>query len=364
MAYIRSDHVSDTASDAPNAVRRRAGAVVPGLALCAVVALGAMALEAAQIRLFGRAWLEGLVLAILLGTAIRTAWTPGVRFAGGITWSAKLLLEIAVAVMGATISFAALAAAGWPLLLGIVGTVVGAIGISFGIGLACKLPWKMALLIACGNAICGNSAIAAVAPVIDAEPDDTATAIAFTAVLGIAVVLLLPLVALSLNMSAVAGGALAGLTVYAVPQVLAAAGPLGTAAVQSGTLVKLTRVLMLGPVVALLACITPRKAMETSGSGLWDRLRHGGLTHMLPPFILAFLGLAVLRSLAIIPGSWVAPAHSASAVLTILAMAGLGLGVDLRHVAAAGPRVTAVVTLSILLLTGIALLVLCAVGLV
>ena len=85
---------------------------------------------------------------------------------------------------------------------------------------------------------------------------------------------------------------------------------------------------------------------------------------MLPPFILAFLGLAALRSLAIIPDSWVAPAHSASAVLTILAMAGLGLGVDLRHVAAAGPRVTAVVTLSILLLTGIALLVLCAVGLI
>ena len=360
MAYARPNLAPDSATDRKPVPLLGA---LPGLLLCGGVALGAMALEAAQTALFGRAWLEGLVLAILIGTAIRTAWTPSERFAGGITWSAKVLLEIAVAVMGATISFGALAAAGWPLLLGIIGTVVCAITLSLGIGLLCKLPWKMALLIACGNAICGNSAIAAVAPVIDAEAEDTATAIAFTAVLGIAVVLLMPVLAIALHLSALAGGALAGLTVYAVPQVLAAAGPLGTAAVQMGTLVKLTRVLMLGPVVAVLACVTPRKGAEMGGASLWHRLRHGGLAHMLPPFILAFLGLAALRSLGVIPDGWVEPAQSASAVMTVLAMAGLGLGVDLRHVAAAGPRVTAVVTLSILLLTGIALAVLHLTGL-
>lgn len=82
----------------------------------------------------------------------------------------------------------------------------------------------MAMLVACGNAICGNSAIAAVAPVINAESDDIATSIAFTAVLGIVVVIALPVAAHHLHLSPYAGGALAGLTVYAVPQVVAMAG--------------------------------------------------------------------------------------------------------------------------------------------
>ena len=82
----------------------------------------------------------------------------------------------------------------------------------------------MAMLVACGNAICGNSAIAAVAPVINAESDDIATSIAFTAVLGIVVVIALPVAAHHLHLSPYAGGALVGLTVYAVPQVVAMAG--------------------------------------------------------------------------------------------------------------------------------------------
>src|SRR3546814_8154148 len=103
------------------------------------------------------------------------------------------------------------------------------------------------MLIACGNAICGNSAIAAVAPVIDAESDDVAAAIGFTAVLGVVVVLAMPGLAALAGFEGAKAGALAGLTVYAVPQVLAAAAPMGPAAVQMGTLVKLTRVLTLGP---------------------------------------------------------------------------------------------------------------------
>ncbi len=107
----------------------------------------------------------------------------------------------------------------------------------------------MAVLVACGNSICGNSAIAAVAPVIGADGEDVAASIAFTAVLGVVVVLSLPLACPLLHLSGLQYGALAGLTVYAVPQVLAAAAPLGAVAVQIGTLVKLVRVLMLGPVV-------------------------------------------------------------------------------------------------------------------
>jgi hypothetical protein len=176
----------------------------PGLLVCGAVALGALALERLEVRLAGHAWVEALVLAILAGTAVRTLWTPPARFACGIQWAAKGLLECAVALMGVTISFATIAAAGLPLLAGIVAIVFGAIAASFlpRVRTAAQDGGARRR----GNAICGNSAIAAVAPVIDAESDDVATAIAFTAVLGVAVVIALPIVAHALHPSAAAPG--------------------------------------------------------------------------------------------------------------------------------------------------------------
>lgn len=340
-------------------LRNRFGRMAPGLLVSIAIALAALLLARVERMMAGGSWLEPLVLAILLGTVVRTVWTPTAAFDPGIRWSAHTVLEIAVALIGATISFGALAAAGIPLMAGIVLTVISAIGLSFLIGRAFGLPSRMAALIACGNSICGNSAIAAVAPVIDADSEDVATAIAFTAVLGVAVVLLLPVIATMLHLSPIAGGALAGLTVYAVPQVLAAAGPMGGAAVQVGTLVKLVRVLMLGPVLLMLSFFGPRST-GTPGRILMDRHR---LAMVVPWFILVFLLLAGLRSMGALPIALVGAADHAAGLLTIVAMAALGLGVDLRSVAAAGPRVTVVVTLSLCLLGGIALIVLWGTGL-
>ena len=80
--------------------------VLPGLGLCLAVTAVAVGLEATEEHLFGRAWLEALVLAILIGTAIRTAWAPGVRWRPGIEFSAKTLLEVAVVLLGASVSAA------------------------------------------------------------------------------------------------------------------------------------------------------------------------------------------------------------------------------------------------------------------
>ncbi|ARR55890.1 YeiH family protein [Rhizorhabdus wittichii] len=339
------------------------GRLLPGLALSIAVAGAALLLARVEAVAVGHSWLEPLVLAILLGTALRTAWALPASFAPGIDCAARTVLEVAVMLIGATISFGTLMAAGPALLVGIVATVVCAIGLSFLIGRAFGLPSKMATLVACGNAICGNSAIAAVAPVIEADSRDVATAIAFTAVLGVGVVLLLPLLAAVLHLSPAAGGALAGLTVYAVPQVLAAAGPMGGVAVQVGTLVKLTRVLMLGPVLLLLSLVAPRAGTAgpaAGGRASFDRRR---LALILPWFIVGFLLLAVLRSIGLLPAAAVGAADHVAGLLTVVAMAALGLGVDLRSVAAAGPRVTAVVTLSLCLLAAIALGILWATGL-
>lgn len=322
--------------------------LVPGLLLCGAVTLAALGLERVETGLFGHAWLEALVLAILVGALVRTLWTPSQRWTPGISFSAKTLLEIAVVLLGASVSIGAIVSAGPLLLVGIAAVVVIAIAASYGMGRMLGLPHRMAVLVACGNSICGNSAIAAVAPVIGADGKEVAASIAFTAVLGVVVVLGLPFLPALMHISEVQYGVLAGLTVYAVPQVLAATAPIGAIALQLGTLVKLVRVLMLGPMILVLTLVTRRRtdgATATAGRMPWHKL--------VPWFIDGFLLLAVLRSFGLLPEVVLAPAATAATALTVVSMAALGLSTDLLSVAKAGGRVTAAVTLSLLVLGAI-----------
>ncbi|QJU60253.1 putative sulfate exporter family transporter [Sphingomonas sp. AP4-R1] len=347
MASLANLHLSSPA----DRISKHAG-LLPGIGLCLAVTGAAYALEAGERALAGKAWLEALVLAIVIGTAVRSLWIPGSRWHDGVAFSAKYLLEIAVVLLGASVSAATILAAGLPLLAGIAGVVICAILLSFGIGRLLGLPARMALLIACGNSICGNSAIAAVAPVIGADSEDVAASIAFTAVLGVVVVLGLPLLGIALGMSGLAFGALSGLTVYAVPQVIAAASPLGAAAVQMGTLVKLVRVLMLGPVCLVLSLVAPRLAPEhvPAGEFVTGEPSRGrlDLAHLVPWFIIGFLMLVAFRSFGLVPTVTIAPLGRIASLLTVVSMAALGLGVDVRTVAKAGGRVTTAVVLSLL----------------
>ena len=342
-------------------------AMLPGIILCSFVAAVAYGLEAVERALFGKAWMEALVIAILVGTAIRSIWSLDGKWHAGINFCAKYLLEIAIVLLGASLSGAALLSIGPELLIGIAGVVATSIAVSFCIGKLLGLPVRMALLVACGNSICGNSAIAAVAPVIGADSDDVAASIAFTAVLGVAVVLGLPLLGLNWGLNEIGYGALAGLTVYAVPQVIAAASPLGAAAVQMGMIVKLVRVLMLGPVCVLLSLMAPRlpPQVHLHGEIVLDRAgaRRPGLFHLLPWFIIGFVALAACRSLSVLPAVTIAPMGDAAAPLTVVSMAALGLGVDVRSVAQAGGRVTIAVVLSLFSLSAISLALLAVLGL-
>lgn len=346
-------------AEAPRLPRRILGSVgriLPGLVLCIGVSGAALLLEHVEAAALGGRWLEALVLAILTGTAVRTAWSPGSRWFAGITFSAKTLLEIAVFLLGASISAQTILAAGPGLIVGIAAAVVLAISAGYGIGRLLGLPHRMATLVACGNAICGNSAIAAVAPIIGADGEDVSASIAFTAVLGVLVVLGLPLLPALLHLSGQQYGVLAGLTVYAVPQVLAATAPIGVVAVHIGTLVKLVRVLMLGPVVLFLSLLTRRLRDETDEAlphvTAGDRPASGlpPLHKLVPWFIVGFLLLAGLRSADLVPHATLGPIAVATNLLTVISMAALGLGTDLRVVARAGGRVTAAVTLSLLVL--------------
>jgi uncharacterized integral membrane protein (TIGR00698 family) len=224
-----------------------------------------------------------------------------------------------------------------------------ALGVSFVIGRVIRLPLRMAILIACGNSICGNSAIAAVAPVIGADSDDIAASISFTAVLGVVVVLTLPLLVPVLQLSLTQYGVLAGLTVYAVPQVLAATLPIGALSNQVGTVVKLVRVLMLGPVVLGLSVL----ARDLRTTGVRTSKNTPSWQELVPWFITGFIVVLIVRSLDLIPQVALPTITKIAATLTTIAMAALGLGVDIRVVAKSGVRVTLAVTASLIVLGSI-----------
>ncbi|AJY48143.1 YeiH family protein [Martelella endophytica] len=339
--------VSHAASEDDASLMQTLTRLVPGLLLAGLVSAAAFGLEALEVHLTGHKFIENLVLAILLGTAIRSVISLPAVFHHGIRFSEKFILEVAIVLLGASISVQALKAAGPALVIGIVATVALAIMISYAIGRGLGLHHKLATLVACGNSICGNSAIAAAAPVIDAEAEDVAAAIAFTAVLGVIMVLALPLALIGFGMTAPQYGVLSGLTVYAVPQVLAAAQPAGTIAVQTGTLVKLIRVMMLGPVLFTLGMAG--RAAASSKGGAKVRLKH-----IAPWFIIGFAIMMALRSANLIPDDFVSPLAHTSNALTVIAMAALGLSVDIRSLGHAGGRVIATAVLSIGVLTAIA----------
>ena len=251
-------------------------------------------------------------------------------------------------MLGASVSVATVLALGPILLVGIASVVAIALGSSFIICRMLGLPLRMAILIACGNSICGNSAIAAVAPVIGADGDDIAASISFTAVLGVVVVLTLPLLVPILQLSLTQYGVLAGLTVYAVPQVLAATLPIGALSNQVGTVIKLVRVLMLGPVVLGLSLL----ARDLRADPRLDRAnrRRPDLHELVPWFITGFLVVLIVRSLGLIPQSVLPTITHVAAILTTISMAALGLGVDVRVVAKSGVRVTLAVTASLIIL--------------
>jgi uncharacterized integral membrane protein (TIGR00698 family) len=320
----------------------RISRLAPGVLASVLVSLVAVAIGWGEEAVFRRAIIEPLVLAILVGMAVRTVRGERAREEPGVRFVAKPVLEVAVFLLGATMDVPRLFASGPLLAVGIALLVCLALGVGYTIGRLMGLPHKLAVLVACGNAICGNSAIAAVAPVIDAERQDVAASIALTAVLGVAVVLGLPLLSIPLHYSNYQYGVLAGLTVYAVPQVLAAAFAVSQLSGQVATAVKLARVLMLGPVVIGFSLLRKRRAV----AGAEAKKQPSPV----PTFVIGFAVLATLRSLHVIPDNAAAAAKLVAGWLTIGAMAALGLGVDLHSVRKVGGRVMGAVAGSLVAL--------------
>jgi uncharacterized integral membrane protein (TIGR00698 family) len=311
----------------------------PGLFLTIVVALISAGLGAAEEAGIGEAIVEPLVLALLIGVLLRAIVSQPTGFVPGTSFAAKPILEFSIVLIGASIDVRAIFAPGLLIPVIVIAGVATSLLVSFGIGLRLRLGRNLAVLIAVGNSICGNSAIVAVGPIIGATENEVASAIALTAVLGVVLILALPLTILAFSLTQPQYGVLAGMSVYSLPQVVAAAFRVGESAGNVATVVKLTRIILLGPTVIAIAAMAGR-GQTSPGS----RLR---VRQFIPWFVVGFAVLAIGRSTGLIPAAWADAAHNVSAILTILAMAGLGFGVELGVVRTVGFRVGAAVVLSL-----------------
>ncbi len=325
-----------------------------GIVLCCAVALLAWLIGHTVLA----GWLDPLVAAILLGAALRHVLPRAWQIQPGIDACAKAPLELGVVLIGASISAATLGLAD----LRLAALAALAAGLSFlltlAIGRLLGLPVRSTILIASGNAICGNSAIVAAAPLIGADRDEIVTSITATATLGVGLVLALPVLGTALALDPHSHGILSGLTAYSVPQVVAAAAPMGADAIQLATVAKVLRILMLVPLVLLL----PLAAGHLPGlpSPVSGQTQVQSRALAIPWFVLGFLAMIGLRQLGWFPQAWLPGIAVAAHALMLLAMAALGLSVELRVFLRSGPRLLFASTLSLLGLVALAIVVLAA----
>jgi uncharacterized integral membrane protein (TIGR00698 family) len=322
--------------------------LAPGLLLAGAIALVAVALEALEVDVVDHRIIEGLVIALLIGIVAANAVELPDATRAGATFASKNVLEMAVVILGSSIDIQQVFDGGFKLLVAVtLGVVLGFV-ISLTLGRLLGLPSRLAYLVAVGNSICGNSAIAAVAPVVNADRREVASAIGLTAVAGVIVILILPLTLPDLGIGDYQYGIVVGMAVYAVPQVVAAAFAVSTLSAEIATLVKLMRVMFLGPVVLGTGLVMKLRNQEQAGVKR---------SQLLPWFVIGFFLMLALRSLGAIPDDAINPLRQTGKALTIWAMAGLGLGVEFAAVRSVGPRVglTSVLSMTLLVLLAIGL---------
>lgn len=254
-----------------------------------------------------------------------TSVEPGIRLA------VKKLLRVGVVLLGLSVSLGAVAALGLPMIALVVGTLALTLLGTVGLGLRAGLGRPRSLLLGTGFAICGASAIAAAQHNADADEDDVASAIGMVTIFGTLSMVAVPLLQVPLGLDDRQLGIWAGASVHEVGQVVAAAGPAGQTAVAIAITVKLTRVLLLAPVVAGISLCRRRSA----SGGVNSEIRRPPLV---PFFVVGFLACVLVRSSGFLPDAALAVAAHAQTIALGAALFGLGSAVKIRQIASsAGP---------------------------
>lgn len=270
------------------------------------------------------------ILAMFAGALAGNLLPLGERVLGGAKHVTRQTIPWAIVLTGATLSFANARSVGLRAFVVILATMTTALTVAWILGKMLGVWPRTSLLIGAGTAICGNSAIVAVAPLIDAEDRDVMLSMGAINVLGLVLMFLSPLLGGWIGFSDAGFGVWAGSTLHAVPQAVAAGFAFSTTAGGMATLVKLVRVALLAPLLLGLAFA-------------YARTRKDGVTvhygRLVPPFLWGFLGLFLLNSLGLLPVLQFQHGYSQSLadllaglgeILLTLAMAAMGLEVNLR----------------------------------
>ncbi|WP_240417734.1 YeiH family protein [Paenibacillus periandrae] len=295
--------------------------VIPGVSLTLLLAVSAKYLAVLPfLSIMGQ-----LVIAILLGIGWRAAVRVPQQAIAGISFSSKKLLRFGIILLGMKLNLIDIVHAGPKVLAIAVINIVFAILVVYGIARLLKVEQRLGILTACGTAICGAAAIVAIAPQIKANDDETAIGAATVAILGTIFTLVYTLLYPLLGLTASGYGIFTGATLHEVAHVIAAAAPGGQQAVDLAVIVKLTRVALLVPAAIVIGIWANREESqknENVNKTSWKSIP-------IPWFIVGFLLMSGVNTLGIMPTAVTNQFIVVAYVLIAMAMAGLGLNVDI-----------------------------------
>jgi uncharacterized integral membrane protein (TIGR00698 family) len=298
------------------------GTLTPGLA----VAASATAMVLALSHLVPT--VSPLLIAILLGAILSNVTRLPTRVGPGLTFAGKKLLRVGVALLGLQLVFGDILGLGVGMIAVVIAIVVlGIVGTMFA-GHLLGLSWTQRLLVACGFSICGAAAVAAADGVVDAKEEEVLTAVALVVIFGTCMIPLIPLLSNAIGLGELDAGLWAGGSIHEVAQVVATGGAIGGGALAAAVVVKLARVVMLAPVMAVVSA-RQRRLSQTSG------VRRPPLV---PLFVIGFLACAAVRTSGVMPDGLLASAKLAQTALLTAAMFALGAGVNFASLRKVGIR--------------------------
>ncbi|AVK63660.1 putative sulfate exporter family transporter [Lactobacillus sp. CBA3606] len=309
----------------------RIKAILPGLVTSLGIAIISQLL-AQVVPALGAA-----TIAILLGIVGGNTFLRQPQLAPGTKFSESKLLEYSVMLLGATMTVQTIGrVGGWGvgfIVLQMTITIIGALWLGQKLG----FNQSIRLLMAGGNAVCGSSAIASIAPVIEADDEAKGTVITLVNLMGTVLMLTLPWLGLSVfGSQVILKGALIGGTLQSVGQVVASASMINQATVQFATIFKIMRIMMLVVVVLIFGRLHQRSLAKTVAT---DAVVSGnGNGHWLPWYVAGFLILCGINSLITLPTVIAVTAHTISSWFEIIALAAIGLRLNLMNFLKAGKR--------------------------
>ncbi|MBS9338199.1 putative sulfate exporter family transporter [Fructobacillus sp. M2-14] len=269
-------------------------------------------------KFFPKIGAEGIamILGLILGNTLLTAES----FASGVKWSEKYPIEVGIALLGSTLTFQTIKSLGINGVAFIVINMVLIIASVFLLGrYVFKVSLKESMLMGAGNAVCGSSAIAAVAPVIDSKDDDRRTAVATVSLTGMLLLFILPALTGTLfGNHDILRGAMVGGTVQSVGQVVGTAALINPTVVTYATLFKLLRVMLLVVVVLSFAAINKKSQKDV------EEAEKKKVT-LFPWYVITFVALVVLNSITALPDGAHHVAKTLSSFFGVVNLAAIGL---------------------------------------